>query len=195
MPDGAKAGETVLRAKAIKGFAVGQEVVIGPGTPGMEFNTIAGFGTIHLATPLQNNHPKRTVVTLKKADQTTTTTAPPAGPCGPTTTTTAFIYPCAPVTTTTTLPPAPCVPEVITTTKGPCDVEFKADAKYGALATGNGATMGMAGWGVAGFVGVAVAMFAMRRSSRRPAMSRVVNEDLEYAMVEVEPSEPAEGLE
>lgn len=122
-----------------------------------------------------NNHPAGTIVQAKKADMTTTTTV--ANPCAPTTTTTIFV--------------PPCVPEVITTTKGPCDVEVKYDAKVGGLAAGT--SLGMIGWGFAGFVGIAVAMFAMRRSSRRaPTMSRVVNTDLEYAMVDEDSLAPQE---
>jgi len=169
-------GAKVIDVVSTADFAVGMEIVIGEGTAAMEFNSITGFGTIHLATPVMNHHPKGTTITEKKADVTTTTTLAP-NPCIP---------------TTTTLP-KPCVPEVITTTLGPCETaaEVKYDAKHGALAAGN--SMGMIGWGFAGLVGVAVAMFALRRNSRRaPTMSRVMNADLEYAMVEASEEAPQE---
>jgi hypothetical protein len=169
------AGSTTLPIHNPFGFTVGMEIVIGFGTPAVEFNTIKAFGTIDLETPVMNNHPAGTTVQAKKADMTTTTTV--ANPCAPTTTTTIVV--------------APCVPEVITTTKGPCDTVVKYDAKVGGLAAGT--SLGMIGWGFAGFVGIAVAMFAMRRSSRRaPTMSRVVNTDLEYAMVDEDSLAPQE---
>merc|ERR1719352_817408 len=99
----AAAGDTVLQVVDIIGFTVGMDIVIDPGKPNMEFNTIKALGTIDLATPLVFPHPKGTVVAKKKADETTTTI--PVNPCVP---------------TTTTLP-KPCVPMKITTTKGPCD--------------------------------------------------------------------------
>merc|ERR1719387_823016 len=189
------AGSTTLQVADTDGFTAGMEVVIGVGTPTQEFNTIKAIGTIDLQTPLMNNHPAGTTVTEKKPDETTTTTLAP-NPCVPTTTTVG----------------APCVPEVITTTHGPCDTgpvitttaEAKKkepfawwpwskdyDAKQGAVAVGNGASLSMIiGWSFAGFVAVAAAMIAIRRQSenrRSGTLSRVMraeSSDLQYGMLQ-----------
>ena len=50
------AGDQVLETVSTNGFNVGDEIIIGKGTAKQERNTVAGFGSIILAKPLQFNH-------------------------------------------------------------------------------------------------------------------------------------------
>ena len=64
----AKAGDTVLQVTSQDGFAVGDTIHIGEGASA-ETNTIAGFGSIHLATPLAGDHPKGTPIVCVGAEE------------------------------------------------------------------------------------------------------------------------------
>eukprot|EP00929_Paragymnodinium_shiwhaense_P092975 TRINITY_DN5300_c1_g4_i1.p1 TRINITY_DN5300_c1_g4~~TRINITY_DN5300_c1_g4_i1.p1 ORF type:complete len:2216 (-),score=463.01 TRINITY_DN5300_c1_g4_i1:52-5769(-) len=58
----ARVGDTKLQVKGTAGFGVGDVISVGG-----EHNTIRGFGSILLASPLQRNHPPGTAVTVIKA--------------------------------------------------------------------------------------------------------------------------------
>merc|ERR1719409_688884 len=106
------AGATTVEVHNTKDFFEGMDVVIGAGTPEMEFNKIRKIGTIEFATPLKNHHPAGTKISQKQAQDTTTigkATTTVANPCG--------------VVTTTEKNPCGVITTVVTTTeKNPCGV-------------------------------------------------------------------------
>lgn len=112
-------GDTVLKVVSSDSFLNGDEITVGYANA--EKNAIIGFGSILLAHPLQNDHPKNTVVYV---NNTATMAATPSGPVantttmaasssGPSSTTTMAANPCGPVATTTT-PANPCAPDITT---------------------------------------------------------------------------------
>jgi hypothetical protein len=58
----ANCGDTRLFVHSWKGFEIGDKVAIGVGEPVFEGNVIKRFGSIIVATPLQNGYPKGTIV-------------------------------------------------------------------------------------------------------------------------------------
>ena len=52
----APAGSQILEVASTNGFSIGDNIVINPGGATEEFNTITGFGSILLQTPLQFDH-------------------------------------------------------------------------------------------------------------------------------------------
>jgi LPXTG-motif cell wall-anchored protein len=57
-----QAGPSVAGINDSTGFAAGQQVTVGAGTPGAEIGTISGFGSIILSAPLRNAHPADDVI-------------------------------------------------------------------------------------------------------------------------------------
>jgi hypothetical protein len=62
-------GATVIKTASNDGFAVGDKIMIGRGTANSEVNSIVGFGSILLATPLTNNHPMGTTIEAITAEE------------------------------------------------------------------------------------------------------------------------------
>jgi len=127
-------------------FQVGMDIVIGPGTPTMEFNKIRAFGTIELTTPLLNNHPKGTKVSKKTAADTTTAQDP-----------------CAPKTTTTKKDP--CAADA-----PPFLKKFETSNKIQSQSVATN-RFGLFTFGFGGFVAVSLAMFAFVARFRHTQVS------------------------
>merc|ERR1712232_1542929 len=74
----AVAGATRIEVVSTSGFHVGDKIKIGD-----ELNTVAGFGSLLLSTPLKSNHPASTPITIVPPTPTPppkpTTTKPPGG--------------------------------------------------------------------------------------------------------------------
>merc|ERR1719183_3235639 len=63
-------GAQVLQVASNSEFAIGQEIILGKGTPMEEFNKIVGFGSLILETPLKFDHDAGGVVETKVAEDT-----------------------------------------------------------------------------------------------------------------------------
>merc|ERR1712130_922624 len=136
------------------------------GTNISEINKIRAFGTIELQNPTKFHHKAGTKISQRTSDVTTKKPSS-TGPCGEV------------ITTTTT--PSPCGTVATTTVKNPCAVVKKFDMPSETSQKTQVNALGLLGWGVGGFAGVAMAVLAMRGVARSRTSMRSPYHYLEEA--------------
>jgi hypothetical protein len=65
----ATVGAKIIKTASNEGFAVGDKIMIGRGTANSEVNTIVGFGSLVLETPLSKTHPSGSTIEVVTAEE------------------------------------------------------------------------------------------------------------------------------